>query len=150
VTNVLALQTIERVVRNIKVKQSSLADRQNLNRVFDPDQSLRSQSFLARNKGECGLDELEEVMATLKGLILVTGLLAGGSSLVFAQNGPQAAGQPPVAGVADNHMAPGSASTRTTRHHGTKHHRMYLMSVNRTHKGSKLTPSSNVKPQMRQ
>jgi hypothetical protein len=89
-------------------------------------------------------------MAILKDLMLVTGLLAGGISLVFAQNGPQAAGQTPMAGAAASHIAQGSASTRTARHHGTKHHRMYLMSVNRTHKGSKLTPSSNAKPQMKQ
>jgi hypothetical protein len=27
---------------------------------------------------------------------------------------------------------------------------MYMMSVNRTHKGSKLTPASNAKPQVKQ
>jgi hypothetical protein len=82
-------------------------------------------------------------MTTLKGLILATALLAGGSSLVFAQNGPPTTGQ---AGVADSHMAAGPASSRTARHHGTRHHRMYMMSVNRTHKGSKLTPANNDKP----
>jgi hypothetical protein len=75
-------------------------------------------------------------MTTLKGLILATALLAGGSSLVFAQNGPPTTGQ---AGVADSHMAAGPASSR-------RHHRMYMMSVNRTHKGSKLTPANNDKP----
>ena len=44
---------------------------------------------------------------------------------------------------------PNGLSDRTA-HHVTKHHRMYLMSVNRTHKGSKLTPASNAKPQMKQ
>jgi len=37
-------------------------------------------------------------------------------------------------------------STRTARHHGTRHHRMYMMSVNRSHKGSKLAPASNARP----
>ena len=107
---------------------------------------MRLRSFLAHKEGECGLDELEEVMTTLKGLILVTALLAGGTSLVFAQNDPPTTGQPPVAGVAGSHMAPGPASSRTARHHGTRHHRVYMMSVNRTHKGSKLAPPSNAKP----
>jgi hypothetical protein len=86
-------------------------------------------------------------MTTVKTLILVTALLAGGTSLVLAQNttGEQlpvaggAAGSPTVSG-------PASGTTRTARHHGTKHHRMYMMSVNRTHKGSKLTPANNDKP----
>jgi hypothetical protein len=108
---------------------------------------VRLQSFLAHKEGECGLDELEEVMTTLKGVILATVLLAGGSSLVFAQNGPPTTGQ---AGVAGSHMAAGPASNRTARHHGTKHHSVYMMSVNRTHKGSKLTPASSAKPQMKQ
>jgi hypothetical protein len=114
---------------------------------FDPDQSVRLQSFLAHKQGECGLDELEEVMTTLKGLILATALLAGGSSLGFAQNAPATTAQPPVVGVAGSH---GPASSKTARHHGTKHHRVYMMSVNRTHKGSKLTPTGNAKPQMKQ
>jgi hypothetical protein len=89
-------------------------------------------------------------MTTLKGLILATALLVGGSPLVLAQNGLPTSGQPPVAGVAGSHMAPGPASNRTAHHHGTKHHRMYMMSVNRVHKGSKLTPGSNPNPQMKQ
>jgi hypothetical protein len=83
-------------------------------------------------------------MTTMKGLILVTALLAGGTSLVFAQNDPPTTSQPPVGASAT--QAPGAASSRTARHHGTKHHRMYMLSVNRTHKGSKLTPASNAKP----
>ena len=53
------------------------------------------------------------------------------------------------AGAADSPPALGSTSgtsTRAARHHGTRHHRMYMMSVNRTHKGSKLTPANNDKP----
>jgi hypothetical protein len=90
-------------------------------------------------------------MTTLKTLIVVTALVANGTSLVVAQNGPPTSGQLPVAGgAAGTPAAPDLASgtsTRTAHHHGTKHHRMYLMSVNRTHKGSKLTPANNAKLQ---
>jgi hypothetical protein len=88
-------------------------------------------------------------MIILKRLILGIALLAGGSSLVFAQSGPPTTGQPPAAGVAGSRpQVP--ASSRAARHHGTSHHNMYMMSVNRTHKGSKLTPASSAKPQMKQ
>jgi hypothetical protein len=40
-----------------------------------------------------------------------------------------------------------SIPARTTHHYG---HRMYMVTVNRTQKGSKLTPASNAKPQMKQ
>ena len=89
-------------------------------------------------------------MASLKSLIMVSALLVGGVSLAVAQNGPATGGQPPVAGgAAGNPSAPDAATSvpaRTARHHGTRHHRMYMMTVNRTHKGSKLTPDSNAKP----
>jgi hypothetical protein len=89
-------------------------------------------------------------MTTLKSLIIVSALLIGGASLAVAQNGPATGGQLPVAsGAAGNPAALGSAAlipARTARHHGTRHHRMYMMSVNRTHKGSKLTPANNGKP----
>jgi len=87
-------------------------------------------------------------MTTLKTLLVVTALAANGTSLVVAQNGPPTSGQLPVAGgAAGTPAAPDLASgtTRTARHHGTRHHRMYMMTVNRTHKGSKLTPSANAK-----
>jgi hypothetical protein len=93
-------------------------------------------------------------MTTLKTLVVVTALLAGGTSLVLAQIGPPTGGQLPVAGgAARSPAAPGPASgisTRTAHHHGAKHHRMYMMTVNRTHKGSKLTPANNAKLQMKQ
>jgi hypothetical protein len=89
---------------------------------------------------------------TLKSLTMVSALLVGGASLAVAQNGPATGGQPPVVGgAAGNPAAPGLAASipaRTARHHGTRHHRMYMMSVNRTHKGSKMTPASNAKLQM--
>jgi hypothetical protein len=85
-------------------------------------------------------------MTALKGLALIAALLVGAISMAMAQaqgsSGPD--GQLATsAGAADNPPAPAS---RAVRHHGTKHHRMYMMSVNRTHKGSKLTPASNAKP----
>jgi len=86
-------------------------------------------------------------MTTLKSLIMVSALLVGGASLAVAQNGPAAGGQPPVAGgAAGNPAAPDAATSvpaRTVRHYG---HRMYMMSVNRAHKGSKLTPDDGAKP----
>jgi hypothetical protein len=89
-------------------------------------------------------------MTTLKSLMIVSALLVGGASLAVAQNGPATGGQAPVAvGAAGNPAASGTAASipaRTTRHHGTRHDRMYMMSINRTHKGSKLTPASNAKP----
>ena len=93
-------------------------------------------------------------MTILKSLMIVSALLTGGASLAVAQNGPATGGQlPVVGGAAGNPAALGSAPSipaRTARHHGTRHHRMYMMSVNRTHKGSKLTPAGNAKPQMKQ
>ena len=93
-------------------------------------------------------------MTTLKRLMMVTALLVGGASLAVAQNAPATSGQPPVVSgsAARNPATPGPAASpaRTTRHHGTRHHRIYLISVNRTHKGSKLTPANNATPQMKQ
>jgi len=93
-------------------------------------------------------------MTTLKTLMIVSVLLMGGASLAVAQNGPATGGQPPIAGGAAGNTAAGgpaaSIPARTARHHGTRHHRMYMMSVNRTHKGSKLTPAGNAKPHMKE
>jgi hypothetical protein len=86
-------------------------------------------------------------MTTLKSLMMVGALLVGGASLAVAQNGPAIGSQAPVAGgAAGNPAASGNIPARTARHHGTRHHRMYMMSINRTHKGSKLTPADNAKP----
>ena len=47
-------------------------------------------------------------MTTLKSLTILAALLAGGTSLAVAQNGPATGGQPPVAGGAGgNPAAPG-------------------------------------------
>jgi hypothetical protein len=89
-------------------------------------------------------------MTTLKSLMMVGALLVSGASLAVAQNGAATGGQAPVAGGAvGNPAAPSTKASipdRTARHHGTRHHRMYMMSINRTHKGSKLTPANNAKP----
>ena len=82
-------------------------------------------------------------MTALRGLALAAALIVGTTSLAMAQaqgsSGPD--GQR-TDGAADN---PAPAS-RGARHHRTKDHEMYMMSVNRTHKGSKLTPANNAKP----
>jgi hypothetical protein len=109
-----------------------------------------AKGFFAATRGSGAL-ALEGSMITLKGLMIVGALLVGTTSLAMAQaegsSGPD--GQLVSAGAADNPPALGSTpstSTRAARHHGTRHHRMYMMSVNRTHKGSKLTPANNAKP----
>ena len=83
-------------------------------------------------------------MTNLKSLIMVSALLVGGAGAFCATANelPDVGGWPPVAAA----LGPAaSIPARTARHHGTRHHRMYMMSVNRTHKGS-LTPASNASP----
>jgi hypothetical protein len=84
-------------------------------------------------------------MTTLRSLMTVSALLVGGAGPFHATANelPDIGGWPPVAAAAE---PAASIPARTARHHGTRHHRMYMMSVNRTHKGSKLTPASNAKP----
>jgi hypothetical protein len=88
-------------------------------------------------------------MTTLKSLMIVSPLLVGGAGpfCATANELRDIGGWPPVVAASDP-AAPISA--RTARHRGTRHHGMYMMTVNRTHKGSKLTPASNAKPQMKQ
>jgi hypothetical protein len=107
-------------------------------------------------------------MTSVKALAIVA-LLAGGTSLAVAQ-GPPTGGYPPVSGGAGGNpavpAAPGppgpgvipggpaqSAATAPSRtrmaHHTTRHHNKMYMSA-KSHKGSKLTPASNAKPQMKQ
>ena len=118
---------------------------------FDSDQTrgfpLR---FLVPQAGVSAGLKLEGAMTTPKTLIMVTALLAYGTSLALAQNGPSTSGLPVAGGAATSSAAPGPVSVspaRTAHHRGIKHHRMYMMSVNRTHKGSKLTPANNAKLQ---
>ena len=77
--------------------------------------------------------------------LVVSAVLVGGAAPFCAT-----ANELPDESVVDRQVsaAPGPASipARTARHHGTRHHRMYMMSVNRTHKGSKLAPANNAKP----
>lgn len=90
-------------------------------------------------------------MTSLKTLTIVTALLIGGTSLAMAQSGPATGGYPPVAGgAAGNPAVPGpNLKTGTRSHHATKHHKKMYMS-GKSHKGSKLTPASTAKPQMKQ
>jgi hypothetical protein len=85
-------------------------------------------------------------MTTLKSLMIVGALLVGTTSLAMAQaqgsSGPD--GQLTTSATAADNPPP--STSRAARHHGTRYHRMYMMSVNRAHKGSKLTPASNAKP----
>jgi len=93
-------------------------------------------------------------MAILKRLMMVGAMLVAGAFLAVAQNSLPTEGQAPLtSGAAGNAAAPGPAASmpaRTARHHGTRHHRMYMMSVNRAHKGAKLTPAGSAKPQVKQ
>jgi hypothetical protein len=82
-------------------------------------------------------------MTTLKSLMMVSALLVGGAGPFCATANELPGGWPPVAAAPDPATP---IPTRTAHHHGTKHHRMYMMSANRTHKGSKLTPANNDKP----
>lgn len=88
-------------------------------------------------------------MTTLKSLMIVSVLLVGGAGPFCATaNELRDIGEwPPVAAASD---PAASMSARTARHPRTRHHGVYMMSVNRTHKGSKLAPASSAKPQMKQ
>ena len=90
-------------------------------------------------------------MTTLKSLMMVSALLLGGAGPFCATANELPGGnindRPPVAAAPDNATP---IPARTARNHGTRHHRIYMISVNRTHKGSKLTPASNAKPQTKQ
>jgi hypothetical protein len=77
-------------------------------------------------------------MTTLHRLMMVTTLLVGGASFAVAQNCEATGGQPSVGGAG----ATLTTSPPTKRHQGTRHHRMYMISVNRTYKGSKLKPAN--------
>ena len=85
-------------------------------------------------------------MTTLKSLMIVGALLVGTTPLAMAQaegsSGPD--GQLATsAGAADNPPAPGSTSgtsTRAARHHGTRHHRMYMTRDTRSKPQQRLGP----------
>jgi hypothetical protein len=87
----------------------------------------------------------------MKGLAIVAALLVGGASLAMAQSGPATGGYPPVAGgAAGNPAIPGpNLQAKTPSRHATKHHKKMYMSA-KSHKGSKLTPAGEAKPQMKQ
>ena len=105
-----------------------------------------AKGFFAATRGSGALAE-EGSMTTLKSLMMVGALLVGGAGPFCATANELPGGnindRPPVAAAPD---PAASIPARTARHHGTRHHRMYMMAVNRTHKGSKLTPANNAKP----
>ena len=79
-------------------------------------------------------------MNVLKKLLIVTALLAGGSSLAMAQNGPPTGGYPPVMGGAGGNPAvpgfayfpegrPGYVTSGGAYRHTIKHHRMIYNSA---------------------
>jgi hypothetical protein len=77
------------------------------------------------------------MMTILKTLTIVAALLAGGTSLAVAQNGPATGNEPPVAGGAAGNPILDAQSGAPSRHYGTRHHRnMYMWA--RSHKGSKM------------
>jgi hypothetical protein len=79
---------------------------------------------------------LEVKMTSVKALAIIA-LLAGGTSLALAQNGPATGNEPPVAGgAAGNPILDAQGSGAPTRH-AARHHRSMYMSA-RSHKGSKL------------
>jgi hypothetical protein len=84
-------------------------------------------------------------MATLKSLMIVSALLVGGDGpfCATANELPDIGGWPPVVATPD---PAASTPARTAHHRGTRHQRMYMMTVNRIHKGSKLMPANNAKP----
>jgi hypothetical protein len=80
---------------------------------------------------------------TYKSLAVVAALLAGGTSLAIAQNGPATGGEPPVAGG-----AAGNPSAPSVHHHAVKRHgRMYMSEKGVGSRGTLRTgsASSNMK-----
>ena len=118
-------------------------------------------------------------MTSIKTLTIMAALLAGGTSLALAQNGPPTGGYPPVAGGAGGNPVtsgppgpgyfPGAPEpafqssapspylqsaappTAGARIAVQRPHHMYMTTRStKSHKGSKLTPASNANPNMRQ
>ena len=98
-------------------------------------------------------------MTTVKSLAIVA-LLCGGTSLALAQTAPTTGGSPPAAVTSGAGGAPayqaGTPSAHATKPHkkmhlsakGQHHKKMYMSA--KPHKGSKLSPAGNAKPQMKQ
>jgi len=95
-------------------------------------------------------------MTTLKNLMILAALLAGGTSPVLAQNGLPTGGEPPVAGGANGNAAvpgyaappndlaapaPGSIASEPT-YRPIKHHRKMYMSAHGAKKGTLSTGSA--------
>ncbi len=69
-----------------------------------------------------------------------------------ATAGPPGPGVNPAPNYGQSTAAPTGAASGTRIAHGTtkQHKKMYMSAKSTRHKGSKLTPSSNAKPQMKQ
>src|SRR5215468_8835035 len=88
--------------RTLSVKTARPCSRQ-CEPAFDLDQKQISRCvFTSARPGECRRKRFRSTnMTTLKTLTIVAALLAGGTSLAIAQNGPATGGQSPVAGGAN-------------------------------------------------
>ena len=89
-------------------------------------------------------------MTTMKRLAVIA-LLAGGTSLAMAQNGPPSGGQPPVQSTApspylQSAAPPTGASSRTRIAHRqtTKHHNKMYMSAKGSHHKATLKENSRL------
>jgi len=71
-------------------------------------------------------------MIAVKSLTIIA-LVAGGTSLAIAQNGPATGGEPPVAGGAGGNSAATGTNLRPS-HHAFKQHKMYMQAAPSTHK----------------
>jgi hypothetical protein len=85
-------------------------------------------------------------MTSMKALAIIA-LLVGGTSLAVAQNPAQ---NPPHPGIVPGTPAQSAAPTAApSKTQTTKHPKKMYMST-KSHKGSKMTPASSAKPQMKQ
>jgi hypothetical protein len=86
-------------------------------------------------------------MTTVKSLAIIA-LLAGGTTLAMAQNGPVTGGEPPIAGGAGGNPAATGKNVRSF-HHPFLHRRMYMQAAPNAHKHEhgKMNPApSTTKP----
>jgi hypothetical protein len=77
-------------------------------------------------------------MTTVKSLAIIA-LLAGGTSLAMAQNGPATGAEPPVAGGAGGNPAATGKNLRPF-HHPFLHRRVYMQAAPSSHQ---MAPSSH-------
>jgi hypothetical protein len=86
---------------------------------------------------------MEEKMTTVKSLAIIA-LLAGGTSLAMAQNGPATGAEPP--GSAEG-SATATGKNLRPFHHPFLHRRVYMQVPNgHKHKQSKMNPATGTNP----